>query len=80
MSTANTPAVNIPPLVARRVLAGLSQDRVAQAAGIDRSQVSRLERGLVALSDEQASALGALFGVAASTIKGEHARTAKEAA
>jgi transcriptional regulator with XRE-family HTH domain len=46
-----------------RVLAGLSQERLALEAGIDRAYVGRIERGLENVTIERVQSLARVIGV-----------------
>jgi len=46
-----------------RVLAGLSQERLALEAGIDRAYVGRIERGLENVTIERVQSLAVVIGV-----------------
>lgn len=55
-------------LAARRAVAGVSQEELAYQAGVDRTFVSRLERGIRQPTISTLIALGAALGVSAATL------------
>jgi len=61
-----------------RVAQGLSQERLALAADIDRSYVGRVERGSENVTIDKLEALAKVLGVSASELLAEPPRGARE--
>ena len=60
----NTPAPlpRLAPIARLRILKGLTQEQLAAAAGIDRGELSRIERGIRPLSPPKMASIAQVLG------------------
>jgi transcriptional regulator with XRE-family HTH domain len=56
------PGNRLPPLARLRILKGLTQEQLAVATGIDRGELSRIERGFRPLSAPKMASIAQILG------------------